>query len=402
MADPDAVAAPLTAEHTALLLQVTRREELTDALRWIAEKRPIHGGLTSDVLMALVDAADLGLPSADPALRVAARTALRSTLDTSADLLSTTTIVPPQRYQQALSDVAVRTTTGSLTDISASAVGAAQARNSLVVETLGLVAGLSWRDLRDRSEARGVALPTKSAGPWTSSQIQSALAIVDEVVTGQVPPQLEGAVAARPLELLLSNASTWSNVEALRLEGVTYGTLLAQRDVGSAWSAHRNRTNNEISRLMVLRLLKALRSAGVPYWSIEGESPVPRSFLADKAVRTGEIPGQLSVVTRAPEGSARYAVFVSVARDGGTARKTAATFLKLPDLLLLPGVLLLVGTGWADRSESDRLVRVFRGRVYTEHTLPALAAMTAELSELGATITNGGDRPYPDPGQEHA
>lgn len=379
MVTPDGLSPPLADEHVALLLGATGRTELTDALRWVAEKRPVAGGLTSRVLTALVAAADRGWPSADAALRVAARSALRSTLDTSADLVSTNSIVPPHRYQQALADIAERTPTASLTGISAQAVGAAQAHNPLVVETLGLVAGLSWRDLRDRSEARGVPLPSKATGPWRSSQIHSVFATVDEIVTGLVRPQLVEAVAARPLELLLGSACSWSDVEALRTGGVSYGSLLAQRDVGSAWSAHRNRTNSEISRLMILRLLEALRTAGVAYWSTEGDSPVPKAFLAGKAVKHGEIPGQLSAVTRAADGNARYAVLVSVARDGGTARKTAATFLKLPDLLALPGVLLLIGTGWADRGESDRLVRAFSGRVYTEHSLPALAAMAAEL-----------------------
>ncbi len=352
------------------------------ALRWIAERRPVAEGMTNTLLTILVSAASRDLPSADAALRVVARSALQSTLDTSADLVSTDRIVPPHRYQQALDEIAARTLTGSLANINAQVVGAAQAENPLIIEVLGLVAGLSWRDLRDRSESRGVPLPAKSTGPWKSSQIKIVFDLVDEIVTGQVRPQLIEGVAARPLELLLGNStSSWSDIEVMRTGGVSYGTLLAQRDVGSAWSAHRNRTNNEISRLMILRLLEALRTADVAYWSTEGDNPVPRAFLSSKAVKQGETPGQLTAVTRSTDGSPRYAVLVSVARDGGTARKTAATFLKLPDLLALPGAVLLVGTGWADRGESDKLVRAFGGRVYTEHSLSALAAMAAEPSE---------------------
>lgn len=395
MTNTDNVAPALSEQHTRLLLQVTGRSDLADALHWIAERRLVADGLTNTLLIALVSAADCGLPSSDAALRVAARSALRSTLDTSADLVSTDSIVSPHRYQRALAEIAERTPTGSLADINAQAAGAAQAENPLVIEALGLIAGLSWRDLRDRSETRGVPLPSKPTGPWKSSQIKSVFDLVDEVVTGQVRPQLVEAVAARPLELLLgSSTCSWSDIEALRTGGVSYGTLLAQRDVGSAWSAHRNRTNNEISRLMILRLLEALSTAGVTYWSTEGDSPVPRDFLSRKAVKQGKTPGQLVAVTRSMGGSPRYAVLVSVARDGGTARKTAATFLELPDLLALPGVVLLVGTGWADRGESDKLVRAFGGRVYTEHSLPALAAMAAELSEPADTMTN------PDAGQE--
>lgn len=365
------------------LLAATSRGDVQDALHWIAERRPLARSVpTNALLKALVTAADLGLPSADAALREASRTALSSTLDTSADLLSTDTIVRPDRYSKALAEVASCIATGSLVDITAEAVGAAQSMDDSVVETLGLVAGLSWRDLRDRAGARGVPLPSKSSGPWKSDQVRTIFALVDEVVTGKAQPQLLGAVAARPIELLLGTHGTgWSAVEALRTGGVTYGTLLAQRDVGSAWSAHRNRTNNEISRLMVLRLLEALEAVGVGYWSTEGHSSVPKNFLAGKAVKKGKTLGQLSVVTRDSGGSPRYAVLIAVARDGGTARRSAATVLKLPGDLVLPGVAVLLGTGWSERSESDDLVRAFEGRVYTERTLPDLAAMAAKSSD---------------------
>ncbi|MGK3957669.1 hypothetical protein ACLKOZ_15935 [Arthrobacter sp. R4] len=79
-------------------------------------------------------------------------------------------------------------------------------------------------------------------------------------------------------------------------------------------------------------------------------------------------------------------MLVAIARDGGTARKTAATFLSLPESFALPAALVLVGTGWADRSESDKLVRAFGGRIYTEHTLQELAVLAAEMSVTSDTI----------------
>ena len=379
--------ASLADEDRRRLLELTGRRDVVDALHWIAEGRPLVGGLTDQVLMALVRATDSGLTGAGPALRTASRAALRSTLDTSADLVLTDTIVPASNYDRALEAVAVRTSTGTLSAINARAVGAAQAVDPLVIEALGLVAGLSWRDLGDRSAARGIPLPRASAGPWSPTQIQSAFTIVDEVVTGRVTPQLEGALGARPMELLLARATAWEDVESLRMQGVSYGTLLAQRDVGSAWSAHRNRTNNEISRLMVVRVLEELDRAGVRYWAIHGENPVPKTFLSGKVVRGTTAPGQLSVVTRRPGDEAGCAVLVAVARDGGTARKTAATLLKVPQTFEVPAALVVMGTGWADRSESDGLVRAFAGRVYTEHNLSAFAAMAAALSEPPDTMT---------------
>lgn len=130
---------------------------------------------------------------------------------------------------------------------------------------------------------------------------------------------------------------------------------------------------------MVRRVLVALDKSAVNYWSSEGDEPVAKNFLGSKAGVSGRPPGQLSVVTRSSDGSAGYAVLVAVARDGGTARKTAATLLQLPAKFNVPAVLVLFGTGWADRGESDDLIRAYGGRVYTENTLTHLAAMAGAV-----------------------
>lgn len=369
-------------KYKAALLAATGRTDEVDALHWIAENRPLSGVVdVSDVLIAVVSAADAGLRGADSALRTAVRSALRSTLDTSADLVMTDSIVPPHRYQAALANVAGRTPSGTLNDITGTTVIAAQADDPLVIETLGLVAGLSWRDLQSRSQIQGVPLPGESRGSWNPSQVLAAFQIIDDVVCGRVVPQLAGAVAARPLELLLHGARGWGAIEGLRSEGVNYGVLLAQRDVGSAWSAHRNRSNNEISKLMVRRVLGSLDASGVGYWSNEGDDRVAKPFLGRQAGVSGKPPGQLSVVTRRADGTAGLAVLVAIARDGGTARKTAATLLQLPKLFSIPAVLVLFGTGWADRGESDDLVRAYGGRLYTEHTLDGLTKLAASVGK---------------------
>lgn len=368
-------------EHESALLAATGRSDIVDALHWIAEGRPVSGVDGASLLTAVVAASDSGIRGADAALRTAVRSALRSTLDTSADLVLTDSIVPPHRYQAALATVARRTPSGTLSDITSATVMAAQADDPLVIETLGLVAGLSWRDLQARSQARGVPLPGDSHGAWNPSQVLGAFRVIDDIVRAQVEPQLAGAVAARPLELLLDGSGGWDAIEKLRADGVDYGTLLAQRDVGSAWSAHRNRSNNEISRLMVRRVLSALDDRSVGYWSTEGDEPVAKSFLGGQAGVAGKPPGQLSVVTRRTDGAAGLAVLVAIARDGGTARKTAATLLQLPKKIAVPAVLVLFGTGWADRGESDDLVRTYGGRLYTEQTLDGLASLAACVGE---------------------
>lgn len=370
------------------MLAATGRTDVGDALHWIAEGRPLATRMTTDLLSSLVAAVDAALPGAEQALRTAARAALNSTFDTSADLVQTDTIVRPHRYSQALEAVASCTSTGTLAGITAQAVSAAQAQDSQVIETLGLVAGLSWRDLGDRCRARGVVLPGRAEGPWAAGQIRSAFTVINEIVTGAVEPQSVGAVASRPVELLLGPFTSWDDIEQMRTTGVSYSTLLAQRDVGSAWSAHRNRTNNETSRLMIMRVLGALQEAGVDYWSTQGPAPMSPAFLAQQAGVSGRAPGQLAVVTRGATGAAAYAVLVAIARDGGTARKTGATLLRLPHVFAVPALLVLLGPGWSARSESDDLVRAFGGRVYTEHTLDNLAETTARVSDPGDNITH--------------
>lgn len=382
MVEAEGKGGELAPEHESALLAASGRSDLVDALHWIAEGRPVSGVDGASIITAVVAAADSGIRGADAALRTAVRSALRSTLDTSADLVLTDSIVPPHRYQAALANLARRTPSGTLSDITVATVMAAQAADPLVIETLGLVAGLSWRDLQARSHARGVSLPGSSQGAWNPSQVLGAFRVIDDIVRARVEPQLAGAVAARPLELLLDGSRGWNEVERLRAGGVDYGTLLAQRDVGSAWSAHRNRSNNEISRLMVRRVLSALDDNSVGYWSTEGDKSVTKSFLGRQAGVSGRPPGQLSVVTRrASDGAAGLAVLVAIARDGGTARKTAATLLQLPKKIAVPAVLVLFGTGWADRGESDDLVRAYGGRLYTEHTLGGLASLAARVGE---------------------
>ena len=112
-------------------------------------------------------------------------------------------------------------------------------------------------------------------------------------------------MAAQPVELLLTPGSTgWETVQSLWAGRVPYATLLTQRAVGGAWGAHRNRTNNQISSLMVERLLEALDAAEVPYWSTEGQRAVGAKFLAGKATDVQAnfaATGQWFVTPPAPE-----------------------------------------------------------------------------------------------------
>ena len=143
-----------TDDHSATVLRATGRRDLSDALAWITEGRRLTGAVRPDELMAAL-ASLQSIPKSESALRTVARSALVSTVDPSADLLGLETVIRPAVYRAALDEVARHTRSGSLADVNAEAVWSAQERNPRVVATLGLVAGLSWRDLRDRLAGMG-------------------------------------------------------------------------------------------------------------------------------------------------------------------------------------------------------------------------------------------------------
>ncbi len=374
----------LTAEDT--LKTATGRKDATDALAWIAEGRACSPSVpTYRLIQALITIADASPGVSGEALRKVVRRATSSALDTSADLLNVNSVRRPSEYEDALRMLSSFTPTGSLADLTIDALSVAVTRNDLVVESLGLVAALSWRDLRERAAQRRVTLPGRSDGQWDLSQLQVVLDIVDEIVKGTATPGLPGATVARPIELLAPDESHgWEAIQHYLDGGVSYGTLLAQRDVGSAWGAHRNRTSSAVSGVVTEQILQELTKAGIAYWSTEGkgEPTVSRAVLSRYAAGEGSAPGQLTVVTRTIKGEPALAVLVAAARDGGTARKTSATLLPVPEQLLVPAAVVLVGAGWSNRGETDALVRAFDGRVFTESRINELAALSQEAAEV--------------------
>ena len=375
----------LTAEDT--LKTATGRKDAADALAWIAARRARSRPVPADrLLQALITMAAASPGVSGEALRKVVRRATSSALDTSADLLNVDSVRRPSEYEEALMVLSSFTPTGKLTDLTIDALSVAVTLNDLVIESLGLVAALSWRDLRERAAQRGVTLPGRSDGQWDLRQLQIVLDIVDEIVKGTGAPGLPGAIAARPVELLAPDAPQfgWEAIQHYLDEGVSYGTLLAQRDVGSAWGAHRNRTSSAVSGLVTEQILQELTKAGITYWSIEGhgESTVSRALLNRYAAGEGSAPGQLTTVTRTVKGAPALAVLVAAARDGGTARKTSATLLPVPEQLLVPAAVVLVGAGWSNRGETDALVRAFDGRVFTESRIGELAALSQEAAEV--------------------
>ena len=362
--------------HSATVLRATGRQDLSDALAWITEGRRLTGQVRTDELMAAL-ASLRSIPNSEDALRTIARSALVSTVDPSADLLELETVIRPAAYRAALEEVARYTPSGSLADVTAEAVLFAQERNPYVVATLGLVAGLSWRDLRERVAGldSSPGTPASPEGPWSREQISVALDVIDRVVNGTETAQLEGATPARPIELMFGDTPVvgWDKIASLLRDGVGYETLLAQRAVGGAWLSHRQTKAGRIPALIANDVCTALEDAGLQLrrGTTVGGDISKRSL---RQLLRGE-PGQVGVVVVSSRGQPRLAIAISVARDGGTARKSGGRLRMLPAQFDTPAAVLLIGRGWAERGESLELIQAFAGRVFTERSIDDLVSV---------------------------
>lgn len=372
-----------SAQSEAIILDATGRVALSDALQWVVEGRRLRSGTTSHLLLeALSCLSDgpLGAQASSAMLRLV-RTAVRSDVDTSVDLLALDSVTSPDDYRRALEHLATFTATRTLRSITAEAVAAAQADNALVIPALCQVAGLSYRDLTDRTADRGTTLPGQPWGSWSQEQVAVAFSVVDEVVGARGHSRLPGSTPARPVELLMPVASAgWTAVEAFMRDGVPYELLLTQRAVGGAWLAHRNSTATLLGPIMGAQLCERLDSRGVAYWrgTVFG-GDLSKRQLGQLVGREGE-GAQVGLVTRTASHEPSLAIAIAVARDGGTARKTAGKLLQLPGHLRVPAAIVLLGPGWSERGETAELVPSFGGRLFTERSLDELATLSEQLA----------------------
>ena len=368
----------LTDQQKGELLGATNQTSIGGALSWIAEGRRLRTHSHVGLYEALVAACDLGMLKASEALRKLTQNALRSNLDTSVELLRTADILTSAECDATLADLVAHSTSANLQDLTVGAFLAVIPKRPRAVEVYAQIAGLSWRDLKDRSAKSGITLPSTSSSDWSPDQLKAVKAIVNEVIIGAAAVHMAGALPARPIELIHSSNGNmaWTEVDAFHRGGVTYGQLLAQRIAGGTWSAHRNRTATDVWSLLVEQVTQRLDGGGHAYWSCGKFSParVTKSFLFSKISPSGEGPGQLSIVTQGTSGEADLAIFVAIAHDGGTARKTAATLLNLPDAVNVDCVIVLSGQGWSGRSEVDGLIRAFGGRVFGDRSLGELVS----------------------------
>ncbi|GAA4561053.1 hypothetical protein GCM10023193_22780 [Planotetraspora kaengkrachanensis] len=342
------------------------------------------GTRTRELLSALAilsreaqgEIADLG----NQALQSARKMYLKSEMDPSSELLDIDTVTPPVFYRKALERLATFTHSGTLQDVNETAVYQAQTQDPWVIQTLCAVAGMTYKELRDRADGQ---LPNDPGRAWSVTQISAAFNVIDRVVRGTVKPRNPTAVARRPVEMLFADEIAprgWDLIEQLRAEGAPYETLLAQRVVGTSWGAHRNSTSSKVQAQVTDELCRLLEEHEVPYRRLKRDKAAREALAALAVARdqvlkeslndTESVSAQVTVLAE-PAGHT-HAIAVSVATDGGTANKSGGKLLQLPPKFRVPVAVVLIGPGWAKRTESAELVHAFDGRTYTELTLDQL------------------------------
>ncbi|GAB4060640.1 hypothetical protein [Catellatospora paridis] len=389
----------------AYVMHVTHRTSIKDALAWLSEERAVSRPIVLPKLLAslLTIEEQASAPEiqglAIRVIRQVCRTQVVSELDPSQELLALDEVMRPADYKAALDALAARTETRTLVSMTLAAVTAAQKDDRNVVTALCSAAGLSYRDLRAR--VRDASVPTDLRGNWKNDQIKAVFEVIDAVITGRVTASIPAAQPARPVEHLLPDIDDeparergWALVEQMRVQGVPYGLLLAQRAVGSAWVAHRSSTGKKLQAAVTTSLCELLDQRSVPFdrLAMDGASRALLTRVGANPAHAAEDGrnegGQLAVLVHTP--MLTHAVAVSVARDGGTARKSGARLGTLTARLGIDCSVVLVGPGWAERNTTSELARPFHGRIYTERTIADLADALSRMVDQKIGVVPAG------------
>jgi hypothetical protein len=363
-----------------LLVEVTGQASVEDAIDWLADGLPLGRDCDARTLIGALAVTSCPSERAEAAARRLARGLASSRLDSADVLFNVDAVAPPSRYAASLERLAERCPTRGLDSLTAEVLIEVQRDDSFAIEALCAVAGISYKDLTGRLDG---SAGHSEVGPMSQTQLRAAFKIIDTAVCGFATPHLPGGVQAQPLELLplLEGISGWQEVERRRTEGVTYGTLLAQRALGGAWLAHRNRTSGSIPKVLAGQLCAELTSRGIRHLrsTAVGGDTAP-SVLA----RLTESDKQVSVVALDAQGSAAIAVVFSAARDHGTARASAGRLLAMERSMDgVPIAVCIAGPGWSKRHETADLALGFAGFLYSDESLDDLVEEIARRVSAG-------------------
>jgi len=351
-----------------LLLSVTDQTSIDDALEWIADGFPLELDADVRAVIRSVMAVSGDELLKQKAIRSLVRRISVSELDSAKILFDVDELLDPDDVRMSLLRLATLCQSGGLDSLSAREVVSAQRVDPSTIEVLCTVAAITYKELTERVHD----LPSSAHGPFSPSQIRNAFAELDRIISGSAVTALPGAVPARPLELMNESAVVsqgWRKVEEYRSNGVPYEVLLAQRESGGAWLAHRNRTSGRLAPLLAERLCREIDYLGLAYLrsSIVGGTLSPLVVAKESGCDQ-----QVSMIVLDRHKSPAFGIIFSTARDGGTARANASRLRKVHQSGRFPIAILIAGPGWSKRLDTADLAVAFSGRIYTENAISDL------------------------------
>jgi hypothetical protein len=358
----------------SIILGAARRPTLVDSVAWIGDGHPLTAGTELSALLQALLLIGGGGASAEAAVRRIVQEASRSDFDSAAIILAPEWLPSLAELRRVLETLAQRSPDGTLRSLNAQTVLAAQRVESSTVQVLCLIAGMPYRDLRERADD----IPSAAEGPWDRESVARAFEVIDSVVRGDVTTEVEGALPMQPIELLLplGRTSGWDDIQRFFEEGVPYETLLAQRAVGTGWGAHRNRTSSRVNYPFAAALASELDQRGIDYrlsTSVGGDA---QPSALEELAGSGR---QLGLAALSRDRRPVIGVVFSSARDGGTARANIGGLMGVADARI-PVAAVLSGRGWAQRGETVQLARALEGRIYTAANLSTLADDIATMT----------------------
>lgn len=349
-----------TTESFDIVLSSTGRAGLSDALSWLGEDRPMSSATDwSRLLRAIID----HVPASElraHAIRRTVKELTRSEIDTARVIFDSGNLPSPQMFADAVRELIEKSPNGTFAGLTPRAILRAQIANEMAVESLCLVAGVSYNE--------AIELFGQGNASWDIRKIELLHEYLSALVAGEIASPIPNSVPSRAVELVFSDSDGWDVADRLRADGVPYELLLVQRAVGGAWLAHKNKTSNYpnigaadlVSARLVERNIDFRRATTV------GGTSKQRDLQQLSGISNKRI-GIVALFDSMP----KVAIAFSSARDGGTARANGDGLLTIPSAAL-PLALVLTGLGWSDRTETDRLAVRFSGLLFTERNINEL------------------------------
>jgi len=349
----------------SLLVSSTNREELSEAVAWVAEGHPMPSDVDWSKILRELVGLEINSDLRDRAIRRAVREATVSEIDTAKVVFNLDAIPNASEIRNSLELLRGECPGGRIAQLDASALRRATARDDRVLEYLCLAVGISLNDVRDWFQGIESSRRPEALQPFVD--------YIRKLTNGEITPPISGAVPARAVELI-RNPVGLAGIDDFLDQGIRYEELLLQRLVGGPWLAHKNTTSNFPNAVAADLLSGLLAEGGIDFR--RATTVGGTASQKDLQELSGIPKKQIGLVCLAKSGVPVFAVAFSSARDGGTARANGDGLLQIPNDAI-PVALVLTGLGWSDRGETDRLAKKFEGRLYTEKTVHSLVALVA-------------------------